>query len=60
MKEPIAETIKFLVSNYLLTLFVVGLVVAIAAMARSSRPVTTATAIEKLLAWHVFFVIGVG
>ena len=56
----IAETIKFLVSNYLLTLFVVGLLVALAAMARSSRPLTTALSVEKLLAWHVFFVIGVG
>jgi hypothetical protein len=60
MKELIAETIKFLISNYLLTLFVIGLLVALAAMARSSRPLTKAVAVEKLLAWHVFFVIGVG
>lgn len=56
----IAETIKFLISNYLLTLFVIGLLVALAAMARSARPLTTAIAVEKLLAWHVFFVVGVG
>jgi hypothetical protein len=60
MKELVGNTIKFLVSNYILTLFIVGLVFSIVAIVRSPKPASGAFVVEKLLAWHVFFVIGVG
>jgi hypothetical protein len=59
MGEMIAATIKFLMQNFTLTLLVLGLLVAAAAMARSRLPVHRAVAVEKLLSWFVFFNIGV-
>jgi hypothetical protein len=60
MKHLIAGAIRFVVSNYLLTLFILGIVFSLVAIARSGKPATASLVVEKLLAWHVFFVVGVG
>jgi hypothetical protein len=54
-----ADTIKFILSNFTLTSLVIGFVVAGIALARAPKPLTNARVAEKLLAWHVFFAIGV-
>ncbi len=60
MKEAIGHAIRLFVSNYFLTVLILGLVFAAVAIARSSKAAGTAPVVDKLLAWHVFFVIGVG
>jgi hypothetical protein len=59
MGGVIKSAIVFVISNYSLTFFVVGLLFSLAAIARAAKPVSRATIIEKLLAWHIFWVIGV-
>jgi hypothetical protein len=59
MADYIRAAITFLLSNFTLTFIVIGLVFSFVAIARASKPVTTAVAVEKLLSWHVFWVIGV-
>jgi hypothetical protein len=59
MADFIRAAITFILSNYPLTFLVIGLVFSIVAVARFPRPVTSATIVEKLLAWFVFFNIGV-
>jgi len=59
VQDLIRETIKLVVSNYFLTLFLLGLVFSIVAIARSPKPIGPAIVVDKLLAWHVFFVVGV-
>jgi hypothetical protein len=58
MKDFIQWAIEFLISNYFLTLFVLGLIFSIVSISRSPNA-TEAVVVDKLLAWHVFFVIGV-
>ena len=53
----IAHAIRFLLSNFTLTFLVVGLIASAIAMARSPRR-DAAMIAEKLLAWFVFFSIG--
>src|SRR5277367_3289141 len=60
MNEIVRETLHFLVANYLLTLFILGLVVSLSEIATATNPVGTAFVIDRLLKWHVFFVMGVG
>jgi hypothetical protein len=55
----IEKFIRFILSNFTLTFLVVGLLFSLAAIARARRPVTKAVVVEKLIAWHVFWVIGV-
>ena len=55
----IEQAIAAVVSNYPLTFFVIGLVVAGMAIARAPRPITGAVAVDRLLAWYVLFNIGV-
>jgi hypothetical protein len=50
----------FALSNYSLTFLVVGLLFSILAIARARNPLGQAVVVEKLLAWHVFWAIGVG
>ncbi len=57
--EVIRTTIAFVMSNYSLSFFVLGLVVSLAAIARSASPIDRPLVVEKLLAWYVFFSIGV-
>ncbi len=57
--EFIGAAIVFVLSNYALTFFVVGLLFSTVAIAREKRPLDGAVAVEKLLSWHVFWAIGV-
>jgi hypothetical protein len=50
----------FVLSNYFLTVLVVGLLFSMGAIARAQEPIRLSGIVEKLLAWHVFWVIGVG
>jgi hypothetical protein len=60
MADIIRAAITFFLSNYSFTFFLIGLVVSlIAIMASRGGGVTRALAVEKLLAWYVFFSIGV-
>jgi hypothetical protein len=59
LQNLIRATIEFVLSNYFLTLFLVGLVFSLVGIGRASQPIGPAIVAEKLLAWHVFFVIGV-
>ncbi len=59
MAGLITTTIVFLLSNFPLTFLVIGLIVSLVAIARAPRPVGAAMVVEKLIAWHVFFAIGV-
>jgi hypothetical protein len=59
MADPIRAIITFALSNFTLTFLLIGLLVALIAIARAQRPVGPAVIVEKLLAWHVFFAIGV-
>jgi len=60
MSGLINAGIAFVLSNYFLTFPVIGLLFSAVAIARAKRPVKPSDVIEKLLAWHVFWAIGVG
>lgn len=60
MAAVIRAVIVFLLSNYSLTFLVIGLLFSAIALARARKPVNQPLVIEKLLAWHVFWAIGVG
>jgi hypothetical protein len=53
------QLITFILSNFTLTFFVLGLVAAGVALLRRPRPWTRAEIVEALLAWFLFFSIGV-
>jgi hypothetical protein len=55
----IETVIAAVVSNYMLTFLVIGLLAAALAIARAPRPVSSAVVVDKLLAWYVLFNIGV-
>ncbi len=55
----IAETIKFALSNFTLTFFLIGLLFSAIAIARAPKPLSNAMVIEKILSWFVFWTIGV-
>ena len=59
MSDAIGLIIKFVLSNFTLTFLVLGLLASLAALMRAPRPLTGATVVEKLIAWHIFFAIGV-
>ncbi len=59
MAAIMQATIAFVLSNFPLTFFVIGLVFSVVAMARAPKPLTSRIVVEKLLAWHVFWAIGV-
>jgi hypothetical protein len=60
MAGTMQAAITFVLSNFSLTSFVVGLLFAFVAIARVPKPVTATLVVEKLLVWHVFWVIGAG
>jgi hypothetical protein len=60
MAGIIRGTITFVLSNYSFTFLVVGLIFSGAALVRAAKPLTSRLVVEKLLAWHVFWAIGVG
>jgi hypothetical protein len=55
----VADTIKFLVSNFTLPLFVLGLIAAGIQITRHHGPRTGPVVIEALLSWLMFFSYGV-
>jgi hypothetical protein len=59
MTEVVHTGIRFVLANYPLTFFVVGLLFSIIAIARQPKPVGASMIVEKLLAWHVFWAVGV-
>ncbi|AWM11082.2 DUF6790 family protein [Bradyrhizobium symbiodeficiens] len=59
LAEFIKATITFVMSNYSLSFFVLGLIVSLIAIARAEHPIDRPLVVEKLLAWYVFFSIGV-
>ncbi len=59
MADIIRTTITFFLSNYSFTFFLIGLVVSLFAIVASRGGVTRALVVEKLLAWYVFFSIGI-
>lgn len=58
MAGVIAETIRIVLTNFTLTFLILGLLVALIGIARQGRPRSAAMIVDKLLAWHVFFSIG--
>ncbi|MEJ2376302.1 MAG: hypothetical protein P8Y71_13115 [Pseudolabrys sp.] len=51
--------IAFVLSNFTVVLLVLWLVASLIALASAPKPLTGAAVVEKLLAWFVFFNIGV-
>ena len=51
--------IRFLLSNFTLTFFAIGLVIAAISLARQPRPLSTSVVVESVFAWFVMFAIGV-
>jgi hypothetical protein len=51
--------VEFVLGNFTLTFFVVGLLFSGVAIARAPKPVGRAAVIEKLMSWFVFWTIGV-
>ncbi|PQO36081.1 hypothetical protein DTL21_09165 [Bremerella cremea] len=54
-----AEFIKFVLSNFTLTFLVIGFVATMIALLLRPRPWNSAVVVEELLAWFLFFSIGV-
>ncbi len=59
LADLIKATITFVVSNYSLSFFVLGLIVSLIAISRSGTSINQSLVVEKLLAWYVFFSVGV-
>jgi len=55
----VEASIRFLLSNFTLTFFVLGLIASVIAYFRKSAPRTRADLIEVLFSWFLFFSIGV-
>lgn len=60
MADIIHLVIHFVLANYLLTFFAIGLIFSTIAIARSSPPRPAGLVTEKLISWFVFWTIGVG
>ena len=52
--------IVFVIANYSLTFLVIGLIFSAVAIARGPGHKTSGFVIDRLLAWHIFWAIGVG
>lgn len=59
MAEVIKATIVFVLSNFSLSFFVIGLLFALVAIARAPKPLRFPDVFDRLLAWHLFWSIGV-
>ena len=60
MAAPIRAVITFALSNYSLTFLTMGLLFAVVAIVRAPRSIGPSGTVERLIAWHVFWSIGVG
>lgn len=56
----IRATIVFAIANYSLTFLVIGLIFSAVAITRGPRHKASGFVVDRLLAWHVFWAIGVG
>lgn len=56
----IAGVIGLVVSNFPVTFLAIGLLVSLLAILRAPAPRSTALIVDRLIAWHVFFVLGAG
>jgi hypothetical protein len=59
LADLIKAAITFVMSNYSLSFLVLGLIVSLIAIARSRSAIDRPLVVEKLLAWYVFFSIGI-
>ena len=59
LADLIKATVTFVMSNYSLSFFLLGLLVSLAAIARSRPSIDRSLVVEKLLAWYVFFSVGI-
>ena len=55
----IGELITFVLGNFTLSFFIIGLIVPAVALACKPRPVTAPAIIEALFKWFLFFAIGI-
>jgi len=55
----VKAAITFVLANYSLTFFAIGLIASLIAIMRLPKPVNRGWVVEKLLAWYVFFSIGI-
>src|SRR5262249_55775862 len=53
------DVITFVLGNFTLTLFIIGLVVSFVAVWRAPRPLSAPVVVEALFKWFLFFSIGV-
>ena len=58
MTDIIRVTVTFVLSNYSLSFFVLGLIVSLAAIIRSRHLIDRSLIVEKLISWYIFFSIG--
>jgi hypothetical protein len=59
-EEPMATVIRLVLSNFTLTLLVIGLIASGIALARVPKPRTSAAIVEALFAYFLLFSIGLG
>jgi hypothetical protein len=59
LADLIKATVTFVMSNYSLSFFFLGLIVSFVAIVRSGISIDRPLIVEKLLAWYVFFSIGI-
>ena len=57
--DLIKAAITFVMSNYSLSFFLLGLIASLFAIVRSGTVIDRPLIVEKLLAWYVFFSIGI-
>jgi hypothetical protein len=55
-----ADVIRSLLTNFTITLFVLGLIAAALVLTQRRKPLARTVVAEELLAWYIFFSIGVG
>ncbi len=59
MSDFLHKALPFISANFTLTFLVIGLIVATVALMRAPRPLTSNVIVEKLMAWYVFFTVGI-
>ncbi len=59
LADLIKATVTFVMSNYSLSFLLLGLIVSLVAISRFGNSIDQRLVIEKLLAWYVFFSIGI-
>jgi hypothetical protein len=60
MADIVRVAVTFVLSNYSLSFFILGLIVSVAAVICSRQLIDRSLAVEKLISWYIFFSIGLG